>query len=164
LKSLGFGNEATREFYIDDLLLEVLMFADPGDKLAVSIEQNIEHDLAWGNVEFVVVKKSPEKLPYALVIEAKKSDFEAGRAQLYMELHSAYKTNFDFNPKVPPIFGVVTDAADWIFVRYDGHNFVESNKFIIQDSNDESGLQTVFKVLGFIIQTQVAKIDELSNH
>jgi hypothetical protein len=153
----GRGNEATRTSYINEILRPALFAADKHSCIKISYEYSFPRQSkdAWGSVEFVFCANTPQSNPVAKIVEAKQRDFEKARAQLYMEMHLCYLHNLDFDKNADfPVFGAMTDAADWIFVRYDGKSFVESQRFVVQNLNDEPALKAVFNVIAMIITKQ----------
>jgi len=94
-------------------------------------------------------------LPIAEIIEVKKNDFDQGRAQLYMQLHSAFEKNVKFDAKADfPLYGAVTNSLQWIFVKYTGKKFAESLPRMIANSSDKKGIKAVFGCLTVMFETQ----------
>jgi hypothetical protein len=53
-----------------------------------------------------------------------------------------------------PIFGVISTASYWIFVKYDGNEWIESLPMAISSVNDIIGIENVLEALYKILQHQ----------
>ncbi|CAO3619747.1 unnamed protein product [Cunninghamella echinulata] len=114
------GNESKRKKFVDVIILSVAAkYHDK--KVKVLTEESID-DLK-GPVEYVKVHKK-----YILVvIEAKKDDFDQGRAQLLMQLYNAYIKNIkNGTPKNHTIYGIVTSGDLWEFIWCKGNDNINT--------------------------------------
>jgi hypothetical protein len=164
LNGLGRGNEATRVSYINDILRPALAAANKDKVLKLAYEHSFprQRNDSWGAVEFVLCANTAKGSPVAKIIQAKQRDFERARGQLYVEIHLSFLQNLEYDKKADfPIFGAMTDASSWIFVRYDGKSFVESEPFLIKSVNDEAGIKAVFNLMVDIIKKQVQHVAPL---
>ncbi|KAI9303363.1 hypothetical protein BJ944DRAFT_241519 [Cunninghamella echinulata] len=129
------GNESKRKKFVDVIILRVVAkYHDKKVKLLT--EEIIEGEDVRGPVEYVMVHKK-----YILIIiEAKKDDFDQGRAQLLMQLYNAYIKNIKNGaPKNHIIYGIVTTGNLWEFIWCKGNNNIN----IIND--DKSNITWKYK-------------------
>ena len=97
-----------------------------------------------------------QELPIANIIEVKKDDFEQGRAQLYMQLYSAFKKNIKFDQEANfPLYGAITNCLQWIFVQYDGETLLKHHHNQLQIQLIRDGFNRVFNFLTVMFQTQL---------
>ena len=142
----GMGTEKNKVIYIDMILTETLLASKSDNVLRIHIENELD--------EFVVTGKCYLDLPIAtIIVEVKKEAFEQGRAQLYMRLFTDYNKNANSNANIP-LFGVITNCQQWIFVHYDGKSFTESLPYFIKSSTRKEGLVELFGALVFMFETQ----------
>lgn len=78
-----------------------------------------------GVPDYVIAKRSPLSrrvlgTPYAMIIEAKKNDFDAGWGQCVAALHSLQQMNGD---PTRVVYGGVSDGFIWRFGRLAGQTF-----------------------------------------
>ena len=152
---MGTGNEKNRFIYVDMILSDTLLASKSQNVLRINIEKQLNGENAWCPIEFVVTGKGYQDLPIADIIEVKKEDFDQGRAQLYMQLFTAYNRNVKWNSKAKfPLFGAITNCQQWIFVRYDGKSFTESLPYFIKSSSHKKGLAELFDALVLMFKIQ----------
>ena len=119
------GNEAKRWSFIHTFMLNVAeLFCNEGVKLRR--EHPIFGDIVGEPVEFVLVQGKA----IFNIVEAKKDDWEQGRAQLLMQLDTAHTNNV--NMKLSPnhvICGAVSNANDWELYSYNGKSWTYYGRF-----------------------------------
>lgn len=74
-------------------------------------------EVLLGVPDYIIAKRSPlsqrvMETPYALIMEAKKNDFDAGWGQCLGAMHAVQTLNGE--PR-RPIYGIVSDGFDWRF-------------------------------------------------
>jgi hypothetical protein len=157
--TLGSGNDRTREFFELLLLSEMINFTDPDDTLTIEVEQPTiseknEKEIIWDASQFLISRKNhQQKHPGLRVLHVKDSDFNTGRIELYKSLYKDYHSDPN-NALIPIKFGALTDSTKWIFVRFNGQSFYESESFTIQNSSDAVNIQSVFNLLVYLLQCQ----------
>ena len=146
------ANEVDSERYVDDMLHCVNH--DFHDILQIRSQYGkVNDDQTGGYLDIAVYAKTPSKLPVLYIVEAKEYDMNQGRAQLYPQLRLCYRANLKRKWK-HPIYGVVTRANEWIFVRYDGRKWRESRSMFVVDVQDEKGIKAVTDATYGIIEMQ----------
>ncbi|KAI9303645.1 hypothetical protein BJ944DRAFT_268057 [Cunninghamella echinulata] len=118
------GNEAKRKKFIDAIFWGIV--ADYYDKeVEFLAKESIEGEDVKGPVEYVIVHKK-----YILIIcEAKKDDFDQGRAQLLMQLYNAYIKNIKNGaPYNHTVYGIVTTGYQWEFIWCQGNSNINNIK------------------------------------
>jgi hypothetical protein len=86
--SLESGNEKYRCEYISALFRAIFPYYFK--KLIIKREFGIKGTTTWGPIDYVIFKRE-FALPILALVEAKKDDFEQGRAQCYMQIYSSSK-------------------------------------------------------------------------
>ena len=100
-------------------------------------------------------------MPVLYIVEARKDDLFQGRAQLYLQMKVCYELAVKEKDWKHPIYGVTTTAERWIFVRYDGKDWVEARPIAIVDVEDRDGIEAVVAAVFNILQYQAAAIQEV---
>ncbi|KAI9301853.1 hypothetical protein BJ944DRAFT_242899 [Cunninghamella echinulata] len=116
------GNESKRKKFVDAIILSVAAkYYDR--KVKVLTEESIEGEDVKEPVEYIMVHKK-----YILiVIEAKKDDFEQGRAQLLVQLYNTYIKNVKNGaPKNHTVYGIVTTGDLWEFIWCKGNDNINA--------------------------------------
>ncbi|KAI9305355.1 hypothetical protein BJ944DRAFT_69495 [Cunninghamella echinulata] len=116
------GNETKRKEFIS-IIINSIVAEYYDKKVKVLTEESIEGEEVKGPVEYVIVHKK-----YILIIiEAKKDDFEQGRAQLLMQLYNAYIKNIKNGaPYNHTVYGIVTTGYSWEFIWCKGNSNINS--------------------------------------
>jgi hypothetical protein len=138
------ANEHSKELLIDAFLEEALL---PYSRLKFWKSAPLEDDLFLGEVDYLLTKRKDYlDHPLLCVVEAKKDDFEKGKAQCLAELRACWWNNQQANWEVP-LWGIVTNADVWRFYHLTlDQQIQESAPYSIIDS----GL--VLAVLRFVFQ------------
>ncbi|KAI9302617.1 hypothetical protein BJ944DRAFT_232875 [Cunninghamella echinulata] len=116
------GNEFKRKKFVDTIILSVAAkYHDK--KVKVLTEESVEGEDVRVPIEYVIVFKK-----YILIIvEAKKDNFDQGRAQLLMRLHNAYIKNITNEvPTNHTIYGIVTTGDLWEFIWCKGNDNINA--------------------------------------
>ena len=84
-----------------------------------------------GVPDYIIAKRSPLSLrvmetPHALIMEAKKNDFDAGWGQCLGAMHAVQTLNGE--PR-RPIYGIVSDGFDWRFGELREQTFAHHPEF-----------------------------------
>ena len=75
-------------------------------------------------------------LACAMAVQVKKSDMPLGQVQNLLQLCTAYARNeIKF-----PVFGCVTNMDQFVFVRYDGKEFIASNLMSVNKGTITDGV------------------------
>ena len=168
---LGSGNESDKREFISRILQKVIVYYEFNETIRMKTEKYLEGDDTQGDVEYVLMAKTSNDLPIVFLIEAKKDDFEQGRAQCYMELYTAAQMNTDESEDYNfPLYGVVTTAEIWRFVKYDPKLYDEKAKVqrrgVFTESNpvaivDDVGLRNMLEIFVGILTTQRETLQKL---
>ncbi|CAO3654340.1 unnamed protein product [Cunninghamella echinulata] len=90
----------------------------------IKIEEQIDGEDVKEPIEFVIVNGKS----ILIVTEAKKQDWDQGRAQLLMQLYNAYAQNIKNGaPKEHIVYGIVTTGYTWEFIWCKGNDINNSN-------------------------------------
>lgn len=157
--TLGSGNEATRCIFIYAIITPLMLMVN---NLHVNIEFPLIGSLSQGPVDYVISANTVSELPIVCVVEAKKDDFDQGRAQCYMELFTAGEMNQ--KSLNIPLYGVITNSLFWYFVKYDPKKydsnllnrqakdlFLETSPFMI---STDDGLMSMLQCFAGILMEQ----------
>ncbi len=150
---VGTGNTPTRGSYIFPFIEAALRVADPEHTFAISVYQP-DCEVTLDTQMFDVVPKSgpQRRCPIARIVPVQ-DDFDWGKAQLYMSLRRTHKSNIS-KGFLSPLYGAVTNASVWIFVRYDGSSF-ENKAFLIQSLTEKDVIKAVVDLLCNIVATNL---------
>jgi hypothetical protein len=128
--------------------------------IAIRLQYLVKAEEYGGPMDIAIHAKTPSKMPVVYIVEAKKSDADQGRAQLYPQLKFCYEQGKAKEEWDHPIYGVISTADKWIFVRYDGKRWVEAEPLAITTVHDRNGVQKVveafFKIIRY--QNEVTKV------
>lgn len=100
-----------------------------------------------GVPDYIIAKRSNLSIevmgpPYAMIMEAKKNDFDLGWAQCLAAMHAAQ--NLNGHPE-RVVFGGVSDGFIWRFAKLDGQSFVRHSQ-----PYDLSRLDELFGILNHV--------------
>ncbi|CAG8635788.1 10888_t:CDS:2, partial [Paraglomus brasilianum] len=126
------GVAAKRRYFIGAVIFSCAVFVS--DEIAVDIESSLvgKEIPANGNVEFLVRIGNF----VICIVEAKKSDFDQGRAQNYVECEVAYELN---GGRQSIVYGIVSNFVDWVFVRLTDEDVKEAEYSVIFDKEGYPG-------------------------
>jgi hypothetical protein len=150
-------SEIDREAFVTEMLISMPFSRN----LRVQSRYTIFDEEFGGPLDVVVYADTPSKLPVVYVVEAKKFDIDQGRAQLYPQSKVCHELAIKEENWNHPIFGVITTADLWIFVRYDGKKWIESKPCFIDSAFDRNGVQKVVESLYPILMHQDTLVQDL---
>ncbi|CAO3617064.1 unnamed protein product [Cunninghamella blakesleeana] len=118
------GNVAKRRSFVEAIIVGVV--ENYYDKnVNILFEEIIEGEGVKGPADYVMVYDKC----ISIVIEAKKDDFEQGRAQLLIQLYNAYIGNIKNGaPKNHIIYRIITTGDQWEFIWCKGNNNINDTK------------------------------------
>jgi hypothetical protein len=151
-------NESESEDYVMDVLLSVVPH---GERLAIRKRYPVKSEEYGGPVDIAVYALTPSKMPVVYVVEAKKRDVDQGRAQLYPQLKLCYELAKREEEWENPIYGAISTVKEWVFVRYDGKKWLESQPLAITTAHDQTGVERVVEVLYKIIHHQNSLVENV---
>ena len=114
-----------------------------GAKLTVDAAQGLD-----GYCDFIIAKspfRSEIQAPLLCVVEAKKEDLESGLGQCTAEMVAARIFNERDGAPLPAIYGCVTTALEWLFLRLEGTTLtIDTHRYSLTNVPELLGaLQTV---------------------
>jgi hypothetical protein len=154
------GNiEKASSLYIADVMqILVPLFSN---YLRLEYEHFIKDEQFGGQIDMVVHADTLSKLPVVYIVEAKKNDINQGRAQLYPQLKICHELAKKEENWDHPIFGVISTVKEWIFVRFDGEKWLESNPFYISSENDRHSIEKLIEGMYKIMLHQSMLVKDL---
>jgi hypothetical protein len=114
-----------------------------------------------GPIDIVIYAYTPSMMPVLYIVEAKKNDIDQGRAQLYPQLKVCYEQAQRKENWEKPIFGAISTVDKWVFVKYNGKRWIESEPFLISTYHDRNGIQRVAEALFKIIRQQNDLVEDI---
>ncbi len=113
---------------------------------ALTVEKHKELN---GTPDFMISAKSKTIVPQSPIFclfESKNKDPEEGFAQCAAEMYAARIFNQENNEPHETIYGAVTNAYDWVFLKLEGNTiYVDSERYFLND------LPTILGILQYII-------------
>ena len=101
-----------------------------------------------GECDFILAKNTGSfdiNTPLIIIVEAKKNDMEIGIPQCAAQMLGARLYNADYGNNLEQIYGCVTTADDWIFLKLEGDTlFVDNQKYYLGQIEELLG---VFQVI-----------------
>jgi hypothetical protein len=122
-------NEKERQYFLMHLMISI-----PFESLKMHMLDPLDPDELYeeqGLTAEMYIYADPSEMPVMFIVEARKHDIDQGRAQLYPQSKICYEYAKENENWDHPIYGVITTLNLWIFVRYDGENWLESPFFCI---------------------------------
>ena len=112
--SVDSGGEAKRMDFISFIISNVAVeYATECDDITLLREEIINGSEVRGPVDIVVVNGRQ----ILIIVEAKKDDWEQGRAQNLMQLYNAHSSNIERGaPRTHIVYGIVTTGYSWEFM------------------------------------------------
>ncbi|CAG8502774.1 5915_t:CDS:2 [Paraglomus occultum] len=138
------GVEAKKRYFIGAVIFSCAVFVS--DEIAVDIESSLvgKEVPANGNVEFLVRIGNF----VICIVEAKKSDFDQGRAQNYVACEVAYELN---GGRQSIVYGIVSNFVDWIFVRLTDEAVKEAEDSVSFDKEGYPDRASVEKICNVVM-------------
>jgi len=126
------NEKAKSELIISPVLLEVI--DRNSDFFTFYSGENLPADRARGlsgECDFVISRNTGSfaiNMPILTVIEAKRDNIEAGVDQCAAQLYGASLINQGLGHPVPVYYGCVTNARDWLFMRFERNQYRIDNR------------------------------------
>lgn len=126
------SEKAKSELIVMPILLELMKKNQQfftiysGDTLNVNKEKGLT-----GECDFILarnLKTFDINTPILTIVEAKKNDVEIGIPQCAAQMLGAKLYNKEAGDNVEKIYGCVTTADDWIFLKLEGNNLTIDNR------------------------------------
>jgi hypothetical protein len=90
-----------------------------------------------GECDFILAKNTQSftiNFPIFALIEAKRQDFELGINQCTAQMYGAWLYNQKRKQPLPFLFGCVTTADEWQFIKFENDTFlIDKDKYFIND-------------------------------
>lgn len=121
------SEKARSEYVVTPILFELIernhLFFTlySGEMLNIDKEQGLV-----GEIDFFIAKRTNTysiNLPVVSIVEAKKRDFDLGIPQCAAQMLAAYRLNLETGIELP-LYGCVTVATEWQFLRLENNHFV----------------------------------------
>ena len=111
-----------------------------------------------GIPDYIIAKRSPYgrvlDIPFLVMIEAKKDDFDEGWGQCLAQMITAQSLNKDTDK----IYGVVTNGNLWQFGQLEAHTFTKhSASYSLEDLNK------LYNVLYYLFELCEKRVDSIAN-
>jgi hypothetical protein len=158
-KMTGFPGSSCMDgmLYISNLLQSIPI----GENLRFRAQNPVDDEDYKGLSDLVVYTYNPLRIPVVYIVLAKNHDIYQGRAQLYPQLLASHelarrKENCEY-----PVYGVISLVTEWIFVRFDGEEWIESDSFMVGSVDDQTAIHRVAESLYRIIQNQNKKVEDI---
>lgn len=158
---INIGLEAERNEYISEFLGVVVLANTSGTcTLRIRREYLLKSSIGKGPADFFIHTIQPKRqLPVLVVVEAKQSRMDQGQAQCMLEMEAAF---LKLPNQCRHIYGVVTTAERWMFLRFDGSEFCQfTPEFLILDvSTHEEQIRLCSEFLNRLVHEQVSQLTE----
>jgi hypothetical protein len=132
------SEKARSEFLVTPVLLAIQEFA-PGN-LTIYSGQRLDVDPErglTGECDYILALTPPLprlRAPFAVILEAKKGDVEAGLGQCLAQMEAARLFNERAGVPPKPIFGCVTSGENWQFMCLEGESaIVDRERFYLDN-------------------------------
>lgn len=144
------SEKAKSEMIITPILLE--MKKQNNDFFTIYSGDTLEVDKSLGltgECDFIISKNTQSftiSYPIFALIEAKRNDFDLGIDQCTAQMYGAWLYNQKYNQNIPFIYGCVTTADEWLFIKLEKNVFyIDMEKYFIKE------LETILGILQYII-------------
>ncbi len=126
------SEKAKSELIVMPILLELMRANQQfftiysGDSLIADREKGLA-----GECDFILAKNTGSfdiNTPIITIVEAKKNDVESGIPQCAAQMLGARVYNNDYGNSIPKIYGCVTTADDWIFLKLEKEEVTIDNR------------------------------------
>jgi hypothetical protein len=153
------NNENECQFYAMDLVISTML--PTCRNLAIRLQYPGKDEEYGGPMDISIYAKTPSKMPVMHIVEAKKNDFNQGRAQLYPQLKVCYQLANAKEEWGHPIYGAISTVREWIFVKYDGVEWIEAECLQIATYRDRIGIQKVAEALFKTLDLQNQQVEHV---
>ncbi len=139
------SEKAKSEAFISPILLEVkrrnidFITIYSGEMLIADSSKGLN-----GECDFIIAKETHSltiDAPLFCVVEAKKGDLDLGKAQCAAQMLGAKLFNQNHQSNQNIIYGIVTTAKEWLFMKIDGN-------LLIADDDNTVSIQELPRLLG----------------
>lgn len=116
---------------------------------------NVDANLGLTGIPDFILARAVQNLieieaPIFCLVEAKNGILEEGIGQCAAEMHAARLFNRQMNDPCDTIFGVVTNAFDWVFLKLDGDTiYIDQERYFLND------LPRLLGVMDFILKQYI---------
>ena len=145
LQSLAMGGKnpiksekARSEMIVTPILLELKK--QNNDYFTIYSGETLEADREegfTGECDFILSKNTQSftiSYPIFALIEAKRHDFDLGIDQCAAQMYGSLRYNQKFNQELPFIYGCVTTADEWLFLKLEKNTiYVDSKKYFLNE-------------------------------
>ncbi len=131
------SEKAKSEFLLAPILKEIQR-KNPNITLFSGISLNVESEkFLSGTPDFMISAKprrADVEAPIFCMVEAKNGIIEEGFAQCAAEMYAARLFNRENNEPYETIYGAVTNAFDWVFLKLEGNMvFIDTERYFLND-------------------------------
>jgi hypothetical protein len=151
-------NENECEDFVKDLIISVLPL---GGNLAYKLRYPVKTEEFGGPMDIAIYATTPSRMPVVYIVEAKKHNIDQGRAQLYPQLKVCYEEAKKEEKWDHPIYGVISTVNQWVFVKYDGNEWLEARSLMIASFDDRQGVEKVVEALFKILNYQNQQVQQV---
>ena len=142
------SEKAKSEFLIAPIIRE-LQRNNPNITIFSGVSFNVENEKELTGVPDFLMSARPRKVqveaPVFCLLEAKNQSIEEGLAQCAAEMYAARLFNQQTGDPYEIIYGAVTNAFDWIFLKLEDNTiFIDSNRYYL---NELPKILGVFQVI-----------------
>lgn len=159
------GNESKRSDFILPFVSYLVSSVNRQKYLNVKLQKEylVENDITTGHVEFVIVQKQT----ILIIVEAKKENWDLGRAQNMLEIFVAHSNNVlrGFKLENHIVYGLVSTGDDWEIFSYEGDiiGWKFYGKFqVLQLENIENNIvfdinkiKNFFEILNYMLENAI---------
>lgn len=130
------SEKAKSEAFVFPLLLELRQRNEEFFNIYSGEQLNIDKQLK-GECDFILSRNQHTyalSQPIFTLVEAKKGDIDLGLPQCMAQMYGAWKFNEQHGQPPLPIYGCVTNADEWLFLRFFApHYGIDTRKYFISD-------------------------------
>ncbi len=144
------SEKAKSEMIVTPILLELKKRSN--DYFTIFSGDTLEGNKAaglTGECDFILSKNTQSftiSYPIFALIEAKRNDFDLGINQCAAQMYGAYLYNQKFQQEIPFVYGCITTADEWLFLKLENGTFyIDSEKYFLND------LPKILGIFQFII-------------
>jgi hypothetical protein len=131
------------------LFLSELLLAIPFEtRIRLVNKLDVSDNEFQGKLDVAWCSNSASKIPVMLLLLGNLDEecIQLARSRMYAQLHVSKQIAVESQWN-HSIYGVMTSVKEWIFVRYDGDKWTESDSMFITNGEDHAGLSRVMNNL-----------------
>ncbi len=149
-KQMTIASEKAKSEFLLAPIVKELQRKNPQITLFSGIGFSIEGDkLLNGTPDFMISarpRRADVEAPIFCMVEAKNGMIEEGFAQCAAEMYAARLFNQQMNEPYETIYGAVTNAFDWVFLKLEGDTvWIDTERFFLDN------LPTILGIFQYII-------------